>query len=96
MSLDLRSVIFALSFGVMLSCASGQQGATTSDPPQSPMQVERAGIPVLGFFTDYHTDYHRAGDVVARINFPGLETIVDLSERVIRAIADGSERPHRR
>jgi hypothetical protein len=58
------------------------------------ISFERAGIPVLGFFTDFHADYHRAGDVVARINFPGLETVVDLSERVIRAIADGNERPH--
>jgi Zn-dependent M28 family amino/carboxypeptidase len=51
------------------------------------------GIPVLGFFTDFHNDYHRAGDVVAHINFQGLETIVELSERVIRAIADGNEGP---
>jgi len=68
----------------------------TSRAPSDEISFERAGIPVLGFFTDYHADYHRAGDVVARINFPGLETIVDLSERVIRAIADGSERPHHR
>jgi hypothetical protein len=54
----------------------------------------RAGIPILGFFTGIHVDYHHSGDVVARINFPGLESIVDLSERVIRAIADGNARPH--
>jgi Zn-dependent M28 family amino/carboxypeptidase len=66
----------------------------TSRAPSDELSFERAGIPVLGFFTDFHADYHRAGDVVARINFQGLETIVDLSERVIRAIADGSERPH--
>jgi hypothetical protein len=66
----------------------------TSRAPSDEISFERVGIPVLGFFTDYHADYHRAGDVVARINFPGLETIVDLSERVIRAIADASDRPH--
>jgi hypothetical protein len=54
----------------------------------------RAGVPVLGFFTGLHADYHRSGDVVARINFPGMESIVELSERVIRAIADGRGRPH--
>jgi hypothetical protein len=53
-----------------------------------------AGIPVIGLSTDMHDDYHRATDVVARINFPGLESVVDLSERVIRAIADGTGRPH--
>jgi len=68
----------------------------TRRAPSDEISFERAGIPVVGFFTDYHADYHRAGDVVARINFPGLETIVDLSERVIRAIADGNDPPHRR
>jgi Iap family predicted aminopeptidase len=66
----------------------------TSRALSDEISFERAGIPVLGFFTDLHADYHRAGDVVSRINFSGLETIVDLSERVVRAIADGSERPH--
>jgi hypothetical protein len=46
-------------------------------------------IPVLAPFTDFHPDYHRAGDVVERINFVGLEKVVDLTERVIRALADG-------
>jgi hypothetical protein len=63
--------------------------------PSDEVSFARAGIPVLGFFTDMHDDYHRATDVVARINFPGLESVVDFSERVIRAIADGDERPHR-
>ena len=66
----------------------------TSRANSDELSFERAGIPVLGFFTDLHADYHRAGDLVARINFPGLETVVDLSERVIRAIADENERPH--
>lgn len=45
-------------------------------------------IPVLGLFTDYHSDYHRSGDIVDRINFEGLEKIVDFTERFVRAIAD--------
>src|SRR5947209_199782 len=50
-------------------------------------------IPVLGLFTDYHSDYHRPGDIVDRINFAGLEKIVDFSERFVRAVADGRDRP---
>ncbi len=50
-------------------------------------------IPVLGLFTDYHADYHRAGDIVDRINFPGLAKIVDFTERFVRAVADGRDRP---
>ena len=48
-------------------------------------------VPVIAPFTDFHSDYHRAGDVVERINFVGLEKVVDLTERVIRALADGTD-----
>jgi len=51
-------------------------------------------VPVISAFTDYHPDYHRAGDVAARINFQGLEKVVDLTERVVRALADGNARPN--
>ena len=50
-------------------------------------------VPVIAPFTDYHADYHRAGDIAARINFEGLEKVVDLTERTLRAIADGNSRP---
>jgi hypothetical protein len=50
-------------------------------------------VPVLFLFTDYHVDYHRTGDTVDRINFEGLEQIVDFTERFVRAIADNNERP---
>ena len=50
-------------------------------------------IPVLGLFTDYHSDYHEPGDIVERINFPGLEKVVDFTERFVRAVADGRDRP---
>lgn len=53
-------------------------------------------IPVLGLFTDYHADYHRSSDTVQRINFPGLEKIVEFTERFVRAVADGRDRPARR
>jgi hypothetical protein len=49
-------------------------------------------VPVLHFFTDLHDDYHRAGDVVRKINAPGEAHVVDVAERVIRALA---ERPTR-
>jgi hypothetical protein len=46
------------------------------------------GIPVLHFFTDLHDDYHRASDDADRINAAGEARVVDLAERVVRAIAD--------
>ncbi|MGI8499095.1 MAG: M28 family peptidase [Gemmatimonadaceae bacterium] len=46
------------------------------------------GIPVLHFFTDLHEDYHRASDVVDRIQAGGEARVVDYAERVTRSIAD--------
>jgi hypothetical protein len=56
----------------------------------------RVHIPVLGLFTDYHSDYHRPSDIVQRINFRGLEKVVEFTERFVRAVADGRDRPARR
>jgi len=45
-------------------------------------------IPVLHFFTDLHEDYHRAGDVASKVNASGEARVVNVAQRVIRAIAD--------
>lgn len=49
-------------------------------------------IPVLHFFTDLHEDYHRSTDDVRKINSRGEAHVVDLAERVVRAIADRDAR----
>ncbi len=49
-------------------------------------------LPVLHFFTDVHADYHRATDDADKINVAGEVRVVDLAERVVRAIADRSAR----
>jgi len=49
-------------------------------------------IPVLHFFTDLHEDYHRASDVLDKINAGGEAHVVEIAERVIRAIADRPSR----
>jgi hypothetical protein len=46
------------------------------------------GIPVLHFFTDLHEDYHRATDDVEKVDARGEVRVVDLAERIVRAIAD--------
>jgi len=58
------------------------------------ISFDDAHVPILGAFTDFHGDYHRSGDIVSRINFPGMEKVVDLTERVVRAVADGNTRPN--
>jgi Peptidase family M28/PDZ domain len=49
-------------------------------------------IPVLHFFTDLHEDYHRSTDDVRKINARGEAHVVDLAERVVRAIGDRDAR----
>ena len=61
--------------------------------PSDQVTFDERRIPVLGLFTDYHPDYHTAEDVVDRINFSGLEKVVDFAERLVRAVADGRDRP---
>ncbi|HEY4733362.1 MAG TPA: M28 family peptidase, partial [Gemmatimonadaceae bacterium] len=63
------------------------------DEASDQLSFADAHIPVFSPFTELHADYHRAGDVAARINFAGMEKVVDLTERVIRALADAGGRP---
>ena len=45
-------------------------------------------IPVLHFFTDLHSDYHRATDDVDKINMSGQARIVDFAYRLADAIEE--------
>jgi hypothetical protein len=46
------------------------------------------GVPVAMFTTGEHGAYHTARDVASRINGPGLLTISDVAEAVVRSAAD--------
>lgn len=46
------------------------------------------GIPVLHFFTDLHSDYHRASDDTEKINAGGAARVADLAFRITRRIDD--------
>ena len=60
--------------------------------PSDHSSFSARGLPVLHFFTDLHEDYHSAGDVPSKINAAGEAHVVDVAERVIRAIADRPSR----
>jgi len=47
-----------------------------------------AGVPVAMFTTGEHGAYHTIRDVAERINGPGLMTIIDVSEAIVRSAAD--------
>jgi Zn-dependent M28 family amino/carboxypeptidase len=50
-------------------------------------------IPVLHLFTGVHSDYHRPGDDIDKINFDGLSRVVAFTERIISDCATASAKP---
>lgn len=52
-----------------------------------------AKIPVLMFFTGVHSDYHTPYDDFEKINFKGMEKVINYSEKVIRNIANLPDKP---
>jgi Peptidase family M28/PDZ domain len=48
-----------------------------------------AGIPVLHFFSNTHTDYHRPSDDWPKINGEGLARVTELAVEVVRRLAAG-------
>jgi hypothetical protein len=50
-------------------------------------------VPVFFFFTSDHEDYHRPSDTSDKINIPGMEKVVDLTEDLVTALATEAERP---
>ncbi len=50
-------------------------------------------IPVLFFFTNLHSDYHRPSDTWEKINVAGERRVVELVTRITASIADAPARP---
>ena len=48
----------------------------------------RAGVPAVALFTGFHGDYHKASDVVARLDIPGILRVVGVAEGLVRAWED--------
>lgn len=46
------------------------------------------GIDAVALSTGYHGDYHKASDVAARLDFVGIDRVVDVAELIIRRMAD--------
>jgi hypothetical protein len=49
-------------------------------------------IPAIMIFSGVHTDYHKPSDDESKINYQGIERIVNYSERLIRAIGNNPQR----
>jgi hypothetical protein len=81
---ELSDIVDSANVAPKLSVTALGDGYGPSD--QSSFYAE--GIPVLHFFTDLHTDYHRATDVASKIDVADEARVVNLAERIARAIAD--------
>ncbi|MBI2930269.1 MAG: M28 family peptidase [Planctomycetes bacterium] len=53
----------------------------------------QAGVPVVHFFTGAHRDYHKPTDTAEKLNYDGLQAIVDFVEAVARRVADAEGKP---
>jgi hypothetical protein len=50
-------------------------------------------LPVMHFFTDLHTDYHRPSDDVDKIDADSVQPVLNLIQRVSLALVDADVRP---
>lgn len=46
----------------------------------------RHGVPAVALFTGFHQDYHRAGDTADKVDYAGLDRVVDFVEALIRGL----------
>jgi aminopeptidase YwaD len=56
--------------------------------PSDHASFYRSDIPVLFFFTNSHSDYHKATDDAVKINYPGETEIINYIDRIIEATDD--------
>ena len=73
---------------VPLVLRKNPDGNGSSD--QNSFYTKDFAVPVLHFFTELHSDYHKATDVASKINSPGEARVLDYASRVIREMADRS------
>lgn len=58
--------------------------------PSDHASFRAAGAPVLFLFTGAHGDYHRPGDVPAKLDYRGLAGVARLAARIAREAAEGA------
>lgn len=68
---------------------------TTADGfgPSDHSSFTGKNIPVLFFFTNLHSDYHRPTDTYDKINYDGEAMVLTMVDKTVREVADMTERP---
>ena len=88
-------------FGPLVESLAKSQGFRTKMPKpindgfsdSDHSSFYRKNIPILFFFTGTHADYHRPSDDTEKINFDGMERVVNLGELIVLDIARRPSRP---
>ncbi|MDI6766761.1 MAG: M28 family peptidase [Bacteroidota bacterium] len=61
--------------------------------PSDQASFYKKDLPVMFFFTNLHSDYHKPSDTWDKINYSGEQKVVQLASRIIKELANENERP---
>ena len=84
---DLDKLLKDADEGLPLKLGTSAVGGKGGIGPSDHMSFALKKIPVLFFFSGLHRDYHRPSDTADKINFWGMEKVVDLGDRTVEALA---------
>ena len=75
--------------------AAGFDLVVQQDPyqPTDVASFNLAGVPCLNFFTGTHADYHRPSDTADKIQYDGLDRIVDFAAAIVRRVEENAQPP---
>jgi hypothetical protein len=78
------SMVKHAAAGLPLKTQSFEKGGLG---PSDHMSFALKKIPVLFLFTGLHADYHRPTDTADKINYPGIDEVVTMSQRIVTSMA---------
>jgi hypothetical protein len=72
---------------ITTSVALPDDGGRGGLGPSDHMSFAERHIPVLFLFTGMHADYHRPTDTADKINYAGIDQVVEVSQRIVGQMA---------
>jgi aminopeptidase YwaD len=61
--------------------------------PSDQASFYKKDLPVMFFFTNLHSDYHKPSDTWEKINYAGEQKVVEMAARIAEDIANDAKRP---
>ena len=84
---DLDKLLKDADEGLPLKLGTSAVGGKGGMGPSDHMSFALKKIPVLFFFSGLHRDYHRPTDTADKVNYWGMEKVVQLGDRTVEALA---------